>query len=178
MPDIRELWDGSPARAAEHVRVTLAEVPGGLGVHIDAPFHGDPPPAGPVGPTWALWEHEVVELFVLGPDDRYTELEVGPHGHFLLLRLEGRRNIVEKLLPVDVTVTRTGPRWHADVLLANAILPPRPWRINATAIHGAAGIGSAGRRYLSLFPLPGTDPDFHRIELFREMDGIGQLLPG
>ena len=66
------------------VTVTVTDSPDGLRVAVDAPAHGDPPPCtpeggpAPVGATWALWDHEVVELFVLGADDHYTELELGP----------------------------------------------------------------------------------------------------
>lgn len=159
--DITSTWDGAPAREGERASVTLAARDGGLDVGIDAPLHGDPPPPSPPGPTWALWEHEVVELFVLGAGERYTELEVGPHGHHLLLRLEGRRSVVARCLPLDVLVEHRGDRWGARLHLAATGLPPPPWRINAYAIHG-----QGERRYLAWTPVPGPSPDFHRIERF------------
>lgn len=164
---IRHLWDGAPADPGEHVTVSLALDPRGLRVTVDAPLHGDPPPPAPPGALWELWEHEVVELFVLGPDGhRYTELELGPHGHHLLLRLEGRRNAVEKLLPVDVTWDRGPTRWRAVAHLDWAVLPPRPWRANAYAVHGP----KPNRRYLAWAPVPGAAPDFHALEHFRPID--------
>ncbi len=162
-------WDGAPCRPDEVATVALEDTPDGLRVSIEAPFHGDPAPTAPPGPLWGLWEHEVVELFVLGAGDRYTELELGPHGHHLLLRLEGRRNPVETLLPVDAHWERHGGRWRATTVLAPAVLPPRPWRLNAYAIHGTG----AERRYLAWAPVPGPQPDFHRLEHFREAtDGV------
>lgn len=155
-------WDGAPAPRGEHASVSLTRARGGLDVRMDAPLHRDPPPPGPPGPTWELWNHEVLELFVLGPDERYTELEIGPHGHHLLLRLAGRRTIVERCLPLDVDVRRAETRWSAVCHLGAAVLPPPPWRINAYAIHGAAG----ERRHLAWTPVPGPGPDFHRLELF------------
>lgn len=156
---IRATFDGIPV--AEHVDVTLEDDgAGGLTVGIDAPRFGDPPPDAPPGPVWQLWEHEVVEVFVLGPGERYTELELGPHGHHLLLRLEGRRNAVERCLPVAASWSGAPERWQARAHLPATVLPPRPWHVNAYAIHG---IGPA-RRYLAHAPVEG--PDFHQLERF------------
>ena len=161
---IDQLWDGQPARADETVTVRLEG--GGddfLLLHIDAPFHGDPAPEAPAGPTWALWEHEVVELFVLGLNERYLEVEVGPHGHHLVLRLVGVRNATERLLPLAVDARIDGDRWTATAWIPRGYLPTGASHLNATAVHG---VGEA-RRYLSWAPLPGDAPDFHRIEAFR-----------
>lgn len=160
---IDRTWDGAPLPAAEVATVFLSADAGGLVVDVVAPFFGDPAPAEPPGPTWALWEHEVVELFVLGADDRYLELELGPFGHHLLLRLEGRRNIVEKLLPLDVVTTRLATHWSATARLPAGLIPAGPHRVNATAIRGVG----AGRRYAVAEPMPGPQPDFHRLEAFR-----------
>ncbi|MES2640143.1 MAG: hypothetical protein V4850_11690 [Myxococcota bacterium] len=168
---IARTWDGAPAAPGEIATVTVAWRDDALHLSIDAPLHGDPPPDAPPGALWGLWDHEVVELFVLGADDHYTEVEFGPHGHHLLLRLEGRRNVVERLLPVEATWSRTPDRWRVEAVLPAAVLPPRsdarPWRLNAYAIHGTG----AARRYLAWAPVPGEQPDFHRLEAFREMPG-------
>lgn len=170
---IASTWDGAPAAAHETATVTLRWHEDALHVTVDAPLHGDPPPDAPPGAVWGLWDHEVVELFVLGADDRYTELELGPHGHHLLLRLQGCRNVVERLLPVEATWSRTPGRWGAVAVLPAAVLPPRseerPWRLNAYAVHGTG----AARRYLAWAPVPGEQPDFHRLGCFREVPGIG-----
>lgn len=155
-------WEGRPAEPGERVCLALHDAGEHLRIEVDAPFHGDPPPAAGPGPTWALWEHEVVELFLLGEGQRYLELELGPHGHHLLLLLHGRRRIVERLLPLDYRARIHGPRWTGRALLPRTLLPAGPLRVNATAIHG---LGQA-RRYLSRVPLPGPSPDFHRLECF------------
>ncbi len=168
---IASTWEGAPAAPGERVTLLLEDDGETLRVSVDAPRHDDPPPDAPPGPVWGLWEHEVVELFVLGPDETYTELELGPHGHHLLLRLAGRRNVVERMLPVDARWGDRGAdgRWRVDAVLPAAVLPPRPWRINAYTIHGKGG----GRRYLAWSPAPGEAPDFHRLETFRTVPGIG-----
>ena len=163
---IQNLWDGTPARPEEVVAVTLA-IGSGLSIKVDAPFHDDLPPPGPPGPTEKLWEHEVVEIFVAGAPDEdgvveYVEIELGPRGHHLVLRLRGERNIVEERLPLTYSTQHKGDRWIGRAMLAGSLLPHRPYRVNATAIHG----GGAKRRYLSWQPLPGDTPDFHQLDAF------------
>lgn len=161
---VAHTWDGAPAAPGERARVTvIAETDGSpIRLDIDAPFHGDPAPAAPVGPTDALWEHEVVEVFLLGADDRYTEVELGPHGHHLVLRLEGRRNVVDRLHPLDFTASVDGSRWRGTARLPRHLLPAGPILVNAYAIHG---VGPA-RRHLAMTPVPGPAPDFHRLAAF------------
>lgn len=160
---IASLWDGAPCREDERATVTVERVPdGSLLIHIDAPMHGDPPPAGEPGSTDKLWEHEVVELFVLGDGERYTEIEVGPHGHFLVLRFEGPRANGTSGHPLEVSMSRGAERWTATARLDAGLVPAGELRGNAYAIHG---IGE-GRRYLAWTPVPGPHPDFHRIAMF------------
>jgi len=155
-------WDGQPAEPGEVAEVRLD----GRRLSIRAPFHGDPAPDGPPGSLWKLWEHEVVELFLLGQGDHYLELELGPHGHYLVLRLEGRRNVVEHSLPWQVRFDRAAGQWSAEAEIPHAWLPRGPLRANAFAIHG--------ERYLVATPLPGRAPDFHRIELFRPLSAFSE----
>jgi len=165
--EVGALWDGSPCRADERVRLVLQFDPDGWRVHVDAPFHGDPAPEEPPGPLMGLWNYEVVELFVVGlaPADKpvpYTEIELGPHGHHLVLKLEGVRNPVKTELPLAFTADVRGRRWHGEALLPFHLLPARPVRMNAYAIHGQGD----DRRYLAMTAVPGDTPDFHRLECF------------
>lgn len=164
---IDQTWDGAPLDRSERATVLVVDQGHGLRVTIEAPWHRDPPPPGPPGPTDGLWEHEVVELFVAGEGEPvpYTELEVSPYGHHLLLTFVGVREATARALPADVHVTRDRDGWRASAWIPAEHLPPRPWRVNACAIHG---LGPA-RRYLSAVPLGGAAPDFHQPERFREM---------
>ena len=159
---IASTWDGLAVGPDEAADLSIAADGDGLLIEVRAPFHGDPAPAGPPGPTPALWEHEVVELFVLGPDDRYTEIELGPHGHHLVLRLAGRRNPVAQGLPLAYTAAVDGDRWRGQARVQRALLPPGPHRVTAYANHG---VGPA-RRSLAWTPVPGLAPDFHRLDCF------------
>ena len=132
----------------------------------DAPDHGDPLPSHPPGQTPALWEHEVLELFVAGPDGRYLEIEWGPGGHHLGLLLSGYRRVDAEFAPDNFRVESAGPRVHSEFLLSASHLPRWPWSLNAYAIHG---VGES-RRYLAAYPAVGpgmAEPDFHRLEFFR-----------
>src|SRR5690606_32296345 len=122
---------------------------------------GDPPPAGPPGPTDRLWEHEVVELFVLGDGERYTEIELGPHGHHLVLQLDGVRRPVRARVPIASEAAITGDRWRGVAHVDGRWFPtPRRW--NAYAVHGRGD----DRQHLAAVPVPGPAPDFHRLACF------------
>ncbi|MEQ1564905.1 MAG: hypothetical protein ABMA64_04655, partial [Myxococcota bacterium] len=120
------------------------------------------PPPGPAGPTPKLWEHEVVELFVLGDDQRYTEIELNPHGHHLVLQLDGIRNIVAAELPLTFDATIAGDRWTGVATLDRALLPSPPRKCN---VYRVAGAGPT-RRWQALVDVPGEKPDFHRLDRF------------
>ena len=162
---IERTWDGEPARTDECARIVLDLSEAGLDVEVDAPFHGDPPPSAPVGSTDRLWEYEVVELFLLGEDERYLELELGPHGHYLALALRGPRHVEESGLAIRYEARREASRWTGRATVLASQLPPALHASNAYAIHGQ---GSA-RRYLAAHPVPGTEPDFHRLHFFQPL---------
>ena len=157
-------WDGVPIDPAEEVTLELRWDEGALHIHVDAPFWGDPRPDGAASSTEGLWEFEVVELFVADAESpsMYTEIELGPHGHFLVLLFSGVRQRVAEGIPIDFSPTIEGRRWSGVATLDADHLPAQPWRANAYAIHG---VGS-GRRYLAAHPLPGPRADFHQPERF------------
>ncbi|NUN15440.1 MAG: hypothetical protein HUU55_17590 [Myxococcales bacterium] len=159
---INKTWDGQPVPEGDHIKMVLDLDNVALHLDVDAPYHGDPPPETPPGSMWELWNYEVVELFIAGAGQRYTEIELGPHGHYLGLRLNGVRNIVQADLPLACRTVIQGPKWHGTVSIPIEHLPPPPWKFNVTAMWGT-GIN---RRYVSLFRLSGSKPDFHRLQDF------------
>lgn len=164
-------WDGARIGADEAVTLTVDESADEWIVTVEAPFHNDPPPCAAPGPLDGLWEYEVVELFVCGDDaaPTYTEIEVGPHGHYLVLQLRGVRNVIARMLPIRYDARVRGARWSGVARIPRHLLPPPPHRINAYAIHGVG----ARRRYLAMNPVPGANPDFHRPDRFVPMGGTG-----
>lgn len=159
-------WHGGSVAPEHWITVHVLGTESGFQLRITAPFYGDPPPpTGPVGPTDGLWEYEVVEVFIAGPGERYLEIELSPTGHYLVLELDGIRQPVRTLLPIDFRAEIVGNQWTGLANIPQELLPEGPLRINATAIHGE---GTA-RTYLSAVPLPGSQPDFHQVGCFRAL---------
>ena len=163
---IEHTWDAQPIDAAEQVHLTLQRTDtGDWSLTIDAPHHGDPPPSGPPGRFWRLWQYEVVELFFVAEDGSYLEAEFGPHGHHLLMGLSSPREIVAHELPVDYESSVESGRWVATALLSKDVVPGPLARFNCFAIHGQG----EERRYLAWSALPGDKPDFHQTDCFPEV---------
>lgn len=169
--EISYTWDGEPLDESERCTVDLTESDAGWIVGVNAPFHGDPAPSVPPGGLDGLWAFEVVELFVAAAQANeagadYTEIELSPHGHHLILRFAGLRGRSDRIEPSALSCriadVEGGRRWSAGLTLPRAALPPSPWRVNAFAMHGQGDF----RRYLAASPLPGPHPDFHQPERF------------
>ena len=159
-------WNGAAVSARHWITLHLFNHESEIELRVSAPFYNDPPaPTVPIGPTDRLWEHEVVELFFHGVDDRYTEIELSPSGHHLVLQLHGVRNMVSSKIPIQFQATTNGERWTGTARIKKHLLPDGPHRINATAIHGSGN----DRMYLSWVALPGTEPDFHQPQQFRPL---------
>lgn len=169
---ISRLWDNRTVADTEAIDLSLGSrvvdaVPY-LQLNISAPFYDDPklPDNTTVGSTDQLWNYEVVELFLLGDDRHYLEVELGPKGHYLLLQLHGYRNVTQTGLHLDHFSTRIDDkRWTGSALIPGHYLPHGLSRFNAYAIHGSG----PHRQYLSLFPTPFgkyKEPDFHRLDYF------------
>ena len=161
-------WGGR-ALAEEAFRSLSLILRGELAIlSVDAPYAGDPPPSAPPGHCFGLWDFEVVELFIASEarPERYVELEVGPHGHFLALSFEGvRAPDVHQLSVSDAVSYRSeiqGKRWSVRLSFPQRWLPPMPWLGCAFAIEGVG----RERRYLLSSPLSGETPDFHQPALF------------
>ncbi|HND30647.1 MAG TPA: hypothetical protein PLA94_11640 [Myxococcota bacterium] len=96
----------------------------------------------------------------MGPEQRYLELELGPHGHYLLLQLDGVRRRAGPPLSLDYRAEIQGDRWTGTALVPLACLPNPIVAYNTFAIHGRP------RVYLAHHPVGGERPDFHRIDNF------------
>lgn len=171
---VAHTWDGEPLGADEIAELRVSVDPeGGLLIEIESPFWNDPrPPAAP-GPCDRLWEFEAVELFVAGAEadggaQHYTEIELGPHGHYLVLQFQGARNAIERASVIEHRATIEGKRWIGRARVPAELLPARPWTANAFALHGER----AERRFLASTPMPGSRPDFHRPELFAALPPV------
>lgn len=162
---IDKTWDGQPLEAAEAATINVFCVDDSVIVEVDAPYHGDPKPHATAGRLDRLWEYELAELFLLGDDEHYLEVEMGPHGHYLVLQLCGLRQVEHRALLLDYEVVIDGDRWRGRARFPATYLPANTKRGNAYRIHG---IGD-DRHYLAAHPVPGERADFHRLECFGEL---------
>lgn len=198
---IDRTWDGRPLPPAEWVHLDLTATAEGLRIAVDAPFAGEPPPPHPPGPTPGLWEYEVVELFLADADTvcawitaganpssgpAYSEIELGPYGHHLVLTFGAVRRPLAVGLPITYegspeamalaaaaasgSVAQRHRRWRAEALV--------PWQ-HLPAAQASALIGNAhairrpgdgrDRLFASLHPGPGEQPDFHQPRRLRAL---------
>ncbi|MEY4582671.1 MAG: hypothetical protein RL701_7374 [Pseudomonadota bacterium] len=171
--EIAHDFRGVPLPPEERAFFELTREGEHLCVLVDAPYFADPAPAGPVGPTPQLWEHEVAELFIADEAEHYLEIELSPHGHHLVLELSGVRNVMRSLLPIDYSVRIAVSeavradgsqlrRYRGVARIPWAYLPVAAVRANAYSIHGTA----AARCYHAHNPPGGAVADFHRLESF------------
>jgi RimJ/RimL family protein N-acetyltransferase len=161
---IASTWDGRDARPAETVEVELSLDDCELALSIDAPYHGDPPPRS----AERLWEHEVVELFLAGDDDRYVEIELSPHGQHLVLLFEGERRVLHRGLALTfrASIAPDRRRWRGEALIPMLWIAPGTRRLNAYAMHDR----DDARRHLAWKAPGGPRPDFHRLAAFGTFD--------
>ena len=159
---IDRTWDGRIIPDNEVATITLSLQGSDLRIQVDAPLFHDPRPPGPAGTTDRLWEYEVVELFIAGARGRYTEIEMSPWGHHLVLQFDGVRQQTAIHLPLRYTAQRGPSRWQAEALLSLDLLPVAPHKVNAVAIRGQG----EDRTFLSAVALPGPEADFHQPDRF------------
>ena len=70
---ISQRWDGSVVPVEDRVNVVMSYHPdGGLTMSIDAPWWSSVKPSQQVGRLAKLWEHDVVEVFLVGRDGRLS----------------------------------------------------------------------------------------------------------
>ena len=159
-------WNGTSIENPLHwVTVDVELTEKGLHIGVSSLCYADDVPSTVPDPekgTWGLWDYEVVELFLVDDKGHYTEIEVGPHGHHLVLQLDGPRSIVCKEIPMQWNSSIEDSRWVGTGYLERQWLPENIARVNAFAIHTING----KRRYCCYTPLPGSQPNFHQPERF------------
>lgn len=163
---IAHSWNGTPLPAEQISKISAKWLASGdLAISITAPFANDPRPQCQHASCWQLWEHEVVELFLVGEGSPapYTEIEISPWGYYLVLQFAGIRKLVRKHIPLHLHVSRQEKYWQARARLSALYLPAGMLKVNAYRITGQP----PQRQYQAMTPLTSNKPDFHLVEQFQ-----------
>ena len=99
----------------------------------------------------------------------YLELEFGPHGQHLGLVLHGVRNAIKHSFPMQyhAHINEKDKSWTGKAVVPKKYFPSGVNKFNAYAINGQ----DEDRIYKALYPVPGSQPDYHRLEYFLPYDG-------
>jgi hypothetical protein len=158
--NITRMWNGDPCDDASlHAEAWVMGKQNGLEVRVHAPLRDGRsiPPAPRDTRVDGLWEYDVVELFFAGADGTYTEVELGPGGHYLVLSFDDvrhRSNAYEGREFDHRNASTTPGTWQSVIQL--------PWDVLPKHIAGMNGFVSAGGHHLAWSPVPGATPDFHQ----------------
>ena len=199
-------WDGTALPDDEKIFISISVVDDNtsttpvLVINVDAPYYNDPAPRYDPEATNAtsvpslnfdgLWNYEVVEIFIKGKLDKYIEIEMGPHGHYLILALDGYRHCFKRgIEPLSYEAKIEEKRWSGKLIAPIDILPPSTGIPEAMFSYNAYGIHEGRpsplsscvesqncdtRVYCCAYP-PGKAegeylvPDFHKLQLFQHL---------
>ncbi|MBI2473416.1 hypothetical protein HYV70_02590 [Candidatus Uhrbacteria bacterium] len=161
---IEHFWDGS-LNMDERLwaDVSLSQNKQGIVITALSPILADQNiPQFPLGTRVdGLWNHDVVEVFFVGPGHQYLEIELGAGGHFLVLGFDSIRHCSDTFESLDphLVFDRTdGQKWKSEVLIPYKIIPENIRALNAFAI--------LNHQFLAYAPVPGDKPDFHQPDRF------------
>jgi len=161
---IEHLWDGSLCMDERlWAEVSLVQTKQGLVITTRSPVLADQNiPGFPVGiRVDGLWNHDVVEIFFVGPGHQYLEIELGAGGHFLVLGFDSIRHCSNTFRSFDPNLVfdqTNGQIWKSEILIPYKIIPENLRAINAFAILSG--------HFLAYAPVPGEKPDFHQPDHF------------
>jgi hypothetical protein len=161
---VDRLWDGNPCPDDRlWAELQLSKGKDGIKVSVQAPrLHEQSVPDVPMGSRVdKLWEHDVVELFLVGPGHEYVELELGAGGHFLVLGFSSIRKRVNDFTDFKpiVRFEHTSEKiWASNIVLPWKMIPENLRAINVFAIMAG--------QFMAYAPVPGIEPDFHQPDYY------------
>lgn len=164
---IDKLWDGTPVGDTSlHAEVWITKKASGLNVRVHAPkLENQRVPNAPKDTRVdGLWEYDVVEVFFVGDEGSYTEVEMGAGGHYLVLGFSGVRERANDWAgrEFDHRNSSTTPgTWQSQMIIPWDALPKNIVKLNAFVI--------AGGHHLAMNPVPGSEPDFHQPDTYPDV---------
>ena len=159
---VNRVWNGGEHPDKElHATIDVSASDAGINIAVSAPWRDDMNiPDAPIGRLDGLWDYDVVELFLVGSDHNYLEIELGAGGHWLVLafhEIRERSNSYEKL-ELQVDCNRSEDRWTSSTII--------PWEIVPQPVRAWNGFVIARGQFLAAYALPGEVPDFHQPDHF------------
>lgn len=173
LQDISLDWFGKPARQRAGFRLWLDDDV--LGFRFVAEKTAQCDTALRLGDfVEGLWEQDVAELFLMGPDGRYQELNLSPCGAWWCALFSDYRQR-ENAFQAPSVRTRAGSetgRWWAELCLNVRDIPvlgEGGWQ--TTRLHIASILSPDDPEYLCSGHHTGGEPDFHRADNFQAVTG-------
>jgi hypothetical protein len=162
-------WYGQPARYRAEYRLSLDNATLRFDFRCDKPAQFEIA-HHPGEFVEGLWEQDVAELFVMGPEGMYQEFNVSPGGAWWCAVFSTYRE-QERTFQCPSVVTRASSRsecWTAGLSLELSDLLVLPGGDLSQARLQVASILCSGQpEYLCSGHSSGGEPDFHRAENFR-----------
>ena len=163
---LNKFWDGTPcADERLYAEIWVTKVEKGLRIRVQAPELENQkiPDAPKEARVDGLWNYDVVELFFVGKDGKYLEVELGAGGHYLVLGFKGVRNLENdyKEFATDIRYSQAVPgMWQSGITIPWEMLPKELAGFNAFAITDG--------QFLAMNAVPGNEPDFHQPATYPE----------
>lgn len=165
---VNKFWNGADCPdVSYHAEVWISQSTKGLTIRVMAPElpNARIPSAPHDTRVDGLWEYDVVEVFLVGEDGKYLEVELGAGGHWLVLGFEGVRNKVN-----DFTSFAPDHRHSSAVLGTWQSIITIPWDMIPSPLRALNAFVIAGGQFLALNAVPGAEPDFHQPATYPEAE--------
>jgi hypothetical protein len=160
---IERRFDGSPCDDHRlHGRVELSAAADGLRLCAGLPHQRVPvvPAAAPGTRVEQLWHSDVVECFLAGAGGDYLEVELGAAGHYLVLRFDAPRRLLD-----DCRSFRPALEFDAGASAWRSRLCV-PWELVPDELCAVNAFVAVGDHFLAYHPVPGDVPDFHQPDRY------------
>ena len=162
---VEKRWNGEDcSREDLHASAWLSQTDDGVVIRVQALVLEDQKmPEAEVGARFdGLWDFDVVEVFLVGDNHHYLEVELGAGGQWLVLEFDEirkRSNDHADLQP-KFSHIRGDEVWSAEIVIPRDLVPE--------GFRGMCVFVIAGGKFLSLVPMPGDEPDFHQPDVFSD----------
>lgn len=165
---INRFWNGEACGdELYHAEVWLQATGKGLNIRCHCPtLPNQRIPNAPRDKRFdGLWEYDVVEVFLVGADGKYLEVELGAGGHWLVLGFDGirhRSNDYVDFNPDHRNGSAVEDTWQSNITIPWEMVPTSLVKMNAYAIFGG--------QFLAMNPVPGAEPNFHQPDTFPDVE--------